>query len=148
MRIEHATCVAWKGQGVLLTGPSGIGKSDLALRLIKSGAELVADDQVRLHATESGLMASSPENVRGLLEVRGVGLVRFPYSEEAGVAMVVSLLADPKSEPRLPDKCHTIILNIELPLISIYPFYDSAPAKIMTVLEAVAEPGKIVEGAL
>ena len=75
----HATCVALRAgrswRGVLLRGPSGAGKSDLALRLVEGGGRLVADDQTALVPQGSGLVASPPGTLAGLLEVRGVGIV-------------------------------------------------------------------------
>ena len=72
----HGTCIAIDGAGVLLRGPSGCGKSDLALRLIDGGAVLVADDRVSLEARAGDLVASAPDALAGLLEVRGVGIER------------------------------------------------------------------------
>ena len=74
----HASCVAIGGRGVLLLGKSGVGKSDLALRLIAEGARLVADDRTILFAIRGALHAKAPETIKGLLEIRGVGIVAFP----------------------------------------------------------------------
>ncbi|MHA1114324.1 MAG: HPr kinase/phosphorylase, partial [Alphaproteobacteria bacterium] len=83
MTLVHATCVSLWGAGILLRGPSGSGKSDLALRLIDGGAVLVADDQVSLELRDGGLFASPPAATAGKLEVRGVGIVTVPFDEEA-----------------------------------------------------------------
>ena len=69
----HATCVAIGDRAVLLCGPSGSGKSDLALRLIDGGAQLVADDQVVLRAEGGRIVARAPEALAGRMEVRGIG---------------------------------------------------------------------------
>ena len=66
----HATCVAINDQGVLLVGPSGVGKSDLALRLIDGGAELVSDDQTKVCLEKGKLLASPPDKLAGMLEIR------------------------------------------------------------------------------
>lgn len=69
----HASCVAIGGRGVLLVGPSGSGKSDLALRLIDGGAELVADDRVALRLADGRPVADAPPALAGLLEIREIG---------------------------------------------------------------------------
>ena len=81
----HGTCVAVAGVGVLLRGPPGSGKSDLALRLIDRGAELVADDRVTLRREDDGIVASAPASLAGLIEVRGVGVARVPAIARARV---------------------------------------------------------------
>ena len=83
-RLMHATAVVVNNCGILLTGKSGSGKSDLALRLIETkNAVLVADDAVLLEKKGQKLYARPAENIAGLLEVRGVGLVKYPYIEES-----------------------------------------------------------------
>src|SRR5919205_3670266 len=81
----HGTCVARSGAGVLLLGPAGAGKSDLALRLLSRGFDLVADDQVVI---EDGV-ACPPPPLAGLMEVRGVGIVRLAYVAAARLALGV-----------------------------------------------------------
>ncbi len=79
--LVHATAVAIEGEAVLLRGPSGSGKSDLALRLIDGGAQLVADDQTLLRRAGGRVLASAPPAIAGLLEVRGVGVVRVEAAD-------------------------------------------------------------------
>ncbi len=74
----HGTSVALGGDGILLRGPSGSGKSDLALRLIADGARLVADDQTELRGVGETLEMAAPAAIAGRLEVRGVGILRVP----------------------------------------------------------------------
>lgn len=125
----HATCVAIGMQGVLLRGPSGAGKSDLALRLIDRGAWLVADDQVELAAEDGRLVARCPGTIRGLLEVRGLGLVSLPALQAAPVALVADLV--PGAEvPRLPHDERARIADISLSRIALNPFEHSAPRKL------------------
>src|ERR1700733_4175358 len=83
----HGTCVARDGAGVLILGPSGAGKSDLALRLLGRGFDLVADDQVDI---VNGL-PPAPDALAGILEVRGVGIVRLPFSRDVKLKLVVDL---------------------------------------------------------
>ena len=88
---HSGTCVAVDGRGVLLRGPSGAGKSDLALRLIDRGAELVADDRVALVSSAGVLTASAPPALRGLMEVRGLGVFRLPYRTSVQLSLVADL---------------------------------------------------------
>src|ERR1700751_298914 len=92
----HGSCVARDGAGVLLVGPSGAGKSDLALRLLGRGFGLVADDQVDV----LGGIARAPGALAGLLEVRGLGIVRLPYLSQAKLNLVIALTNHCE---RLPD---------------------------------------------
>src|ERR687898_3364772 len=75
----HATCVELSGTGVVLLGASGCGKSDLALRLIDRGARLVADDLVTVERHGRRLIARAPEAIAGLMEVRGLGIMRLDH---------------------------------------------------------------------
>jgi HPr kinase/phosphorylase len=89
--ILHATCVAVDGRGVLILGPSGSGKSALALRLLSLGARLVADDRTEVTVTGGRLVARCPVQIAGLIEARGVGLLRAPAVDQAEVALVATL---------------------------------------------------------
>ena len=76
----HATAVAIEKKAVLILGKSGAGKSDLALRLIMDkNAELIADDRVDIESVNGVLKAACPKNIQGLLEVRGIGICKFPF---------------------------------------------------------------------
>lgn len=134
----HATCVAFDNRGVLLRGHSGAGKSDLALRLIESGANLVSDDQVVITARKNRLVASPPSALEGMLEVRGVGICQYPFQAESDLCFVVDL--DQKTLPeRLPDLCRqkTMILGVNIPLFLLDPFQTSAPDKVRAMLKMI-----------
>src|SRR5262249_56480335 len=92
----QATCVAVDGHGLLLRGPPGSGKSDLALRLIDSGARLVADDGVELRREGLCLLArlpsTAPDSVRGRIELRGLGILPAPSVTEAPLVLVIDLV--------------------------------------------------------
>ena len=133
MPLVHATCVAVDGRGVLLRGPSGCGKSDLALRLIDDGASLVSDDQVSLAVVDDGLIADAPANIRGLLEIRGLGLVRVATAQHVQVAAVVDLVDGGRIE-RLPKAATLALSGIRLPLYRLDARAPSAPAKIRLLL--------------
>src|SRR5260370_18657619 len=125
----HATAVAIGGRGVLLRGASGAGKSDLALRLIDAGARLIADDQSELHRRGDSIIARAPATIAGLVEVRGIGIIRLDALAEAPVALLVDLAA-PQSLERLPARRSERVLGLHLPLIALAPFEASAPAKL------------------
>ena len=127
--LVHATCVELYGLGVLLRGPSGSGKSDLALRLIDGGARLVADDQVVLTAEAGGIQAAAPTRIAGRIEVRGVGIVEVATIDTAPVVLVVELVA-PADVPRLPDPNKCLLAGTTLRSISLAPFEASATAKV------------------
>ena len=129
MRI-YGTCVALSGLGVLLRGPSGSGKSDLALRLIDGGARLVADDQVELALDAAGrVMARAPRALDGLLEVRGIGILKMKTVRTAPVTLVVDLDSDDRVE-RLPEVETCLLLDRPIRRVVLAPFHASTPAKL------------------
>ena len=87
----HASCGAGQGKGLLILGPSGAGKSALALELMALGADLVADDRTDLVAESGRVMASCPPVLSGLIEARGLGLLRVPSVLQAQVVLAVDL---------------------------------------------------------
>lgn len=134
----HATCVSLEGTGVLLIGPPGSGKSDLALRLIDGGATLIADDRVEIERRANGLIASAPRRIAGLLEVRGIGIARLTAAAESAVALALEMSAPEKIE-RLPPTLTWECLGIELPLIKLDPFAASACAKVRLAVRNVTQ---------
>ena len=123
----HATAVAFGDAAVLLVGPPGAGKSDLALRLIDRGALLVADDQVDAEAVCGRLIANAPAAIAGLLEIRGVGLIALPFAVAVPVILVCDL---GMAVERLPCPAHKRIGSVSIPLLAIAPFEASAPNKV------------------
>ncbi len=123
---------------VLLRGPPGSGKSDLALRLIDAGATLVADDQVELRTVEGTLRATAPPALAGLIELRGIGLLRLGAAAEATVGLVVDLAPDAAPE-RLPEPSHCVIEGIAVPRIAIEPFQASAAARVRGAARALRD---------
>ena len=129
----HASTVASGGRAVLISGPSGSGKSDLALRLIDRGFALVSDDQTIVRLDGESLLASAPLNIAGKLEVRGIGIVEMHHVDDQPVALLVELASD---IDRMPDDSrHRTILGVAVPLISIDAMTASAPAKIVVALD-------------
>jgi serine kinase of HPr protein (carbohydrate metabolism regulator) len=129
----HASTVATGGRAVLLSGPSGSGKSDLALRLIDRGFTLVSDDQTIVRREGDRLIAKAPPTIAGKLEVRGLGIVEMETVTNIPVALFVELTSDIE---RLPDENRErSILGVELPLISIDAKTASAPSKVALALD-------------
>ena len=138
--LVHGTAVAIEGDAVLLRGRSGAGKSDLALRLIDGGARLVADDQAELQRTAKHVLVRSPMAIAGLLEVRGIGIVRVEPLAEAPLALLVDLVP-PEEVERLPELSLEQVLGLAVRLITLAPFEASAAAKIrIAVRELSASP--------
>jgi hypothetical protein len=131
----HASCVAVNGKGVLLTGVSGVGKSDLALRLIHEGAKLVADDQVFVVGDGDTAFASPPENLAGLLEVRGMGIFRLDYQPACPVAAVFELQPG-KTFERMPAQSTLVreLTGVAIACWPLDPFCASATARISAAL--------------
>lgn len=138
----HATAVFIDGRGVLLRGESGRGKSDLALRLLRSVADarLIADDQVWLTARDGRLFARAPDVIAGLLEVRGLGLLPVAHMTEGPLDLIIDLVAR-GDVPRLPEPHHIEIEGIRLPLLAFHAFDVSAPEKLRIALATIAAHG-------
>lgn len=129
----HASCVTLKNKGILLLGDSGSGKSDLTLRLIEQcNAKLVADDRVDLSVKNNNIIASCPKNIQGLLEVRGVGIVKYPFYKKTNLKLVINLSSD--RPERLPKREYYIFERIKVPLIRLNPAENSAPFKVIAAL--------------
>lgn len=150
--LVHGTAVAMGARCVLLRGPSGAGKSDLALRLLALEgatltpfgidcdvrARLIADDQVHLDARDGRVIASAPATIRGLLEVRGIGIVPVhALDDQIEVRLVVDLVAA-ALVPRMPLSTSTTVLcGIDLPHLACAAFEASTPLKIALALQRV-----------
>lgn len=128
----HATCVAVASRGVILLGPSGTGKSDLALRLIERGAVLVADDRCDLWTEQGQLWCAPPEILAGRIEVRGVGIVENPFVAPAPVLLAVRL-AD--RYERMPSHgLIEMVAGVAVPSLQMAAFEGTAPYKIELAL--------------
>src|SRR5690348_13530206 len=129
----HASTVASNGRAVLITGPSGSGKSDLALRLLDRGFVLVSDDQTIVRREGDRLLATAPPTIAGKLEVRGIGIVEVDRVSDTPVALVVELRSDIQRMP--DDSRERLILGIAVPLISVDAMTASAPSKVALALD-------------
>lgn len=141
--LVHGTCVALGRTGALLRGPSGSGKSDLALRFIYLARRgpaaieaplLVADDQVLVHRSEERLIARAPATIRGLLEVRGIGIVEVKPAPESLLSVIVDLVA-PGEVERMPQTQEIErMLGVDVPIVRLAPFENSAPIKLAAAI--------------
>jgi serine kinase of HPr protein (carbohydrate metabolism regulator) len=131
----HATSVAIDGRVVMLRGPSGSGKSDLALRLIDRGAALVSDDYTLVKRIDGRLVATAPDTIRGKMEVRGIGIVAMAALSDVPVALIADLF-DPVD--RMPlEPVHRTVAGIAVPVVKISPFEASAPIKVELALRTL-----------
>ncbi|VAW04256.1 HPr kinase/phosphorylase [hydrothermal vent metagenome] len=139
MTLIHGSGIFMDGKGILITGPSGSGKSDLALRLMALGAELVGDDYVILshtlsHTGQGRVMMRPSDTIAGRMEVRGVGIVNVDFRADATVDMVVNLVGDVACLERLPEKKTTLLDGVRLPCLDLFAFEVSAPEKLRAAL--------------
>jgi serine kinase of HPr protein (carbohydrate metabolism regulator) len=139
----HASCVAIDAHGVLLLGEPRAGKSDLSLRLIDRGAKLVADDQVELMRKGRKILASSPENIRGLIEVRGVGIFKTPAKQNVPVLLIVQLSQQEWIE-RLPQPEPYECLGVHIAQMRVCAFEYSAAIKIEMAMAALQDDSMTV----
>jgi serine kinase of HPr protein (carbohydrate metabolism regulator) len=129
----HASTVSLDGRAVMITGPSGSGKSDLALRLLDRGFSLVSDDQTIVRRDGDRLLASPPPQIAGKLEIRGIGIVEMEWASDVPVALLVELTSDIQ---RLPDDSRERpVLGARLPLVSIEAMTASAVSKVGLALD-------------
>ena len=137
--IRHAGLIAridrglWRG--VLIEGPSGSGKSDLALRSIGTGFRLVADDRTLVFVSNGGLYGKAPAALSGLLEVRGVGIIREPALPMAPIVLLARCLDRPDASRRLPDPTFETVAGVRLPVVDLWPFDTSAPDQLIRAME-------------
>ena len=120
----HASTVAIDGRAVLITGPSGSGKSDLALRLIDRGFILVSDDRTIVRRDGDRLLASAPPQIAGKLEIRGIGIIEMEAASDVPIALIVELTGDIQRLPE--DSRERPILGVALPLVTIDAMTASA----------------------
>lgn len=139
----HGTCVLVGARAVLIRGPAGSGKSDLAFRLIRgegASALLVADDQVGIANEEGRLIASPSAALAGLLELRGLGLLPLPFAARAEVALIVDLVSR-NAVPRLPEPRFVTLEAVNLPAVALHAFDVTAAEKVRLALETIPAKG-------
>ena len=147
----HGTCLSVNGEGVLLLGEPGTGKSDLALRLMDAPgygisespmrSKLVSDDQVIITRDEDRLIASPPPAIHGKLEIRGLDIVMLATQPSVALSLVVKLQSPSRIE-RLPDHATFDILGLALPAVEIDAKSASAPARLRAALHWLKQPNR------
>ena len=141
----HGTSVSIDGDGVLFRGPSGSGKSDLALRMINYGAQLVSDDQVCLMRRNDNIFMSSPPTIRNSMEVRGIGIVNTVAQKEAPLILVLNMLPN-NAASRMPIWQLCTFLDIKVPAVEFAPFEISAHLKVKLAINLARENGIKLDG--
>ncbi len=135
MKNIHASCVSYLNKGILIRGKSGLGKSDLCLRLIMDkGCRLVGDDRVDIYTKNGALKARSVATISNMLEVRGVGLVKFDAQKSTTVKLVVELVKESSQIERLPDEDFFEYENVKVKKIQLCAFEASAVDKVILAL--------------
>jgi HPr kinase/phosphorylase len=139
----HGTTICCEGRAVLIRGPSGSGKSDLALRCIMTSlhdagrpvaVRLVADDQTLIEARDGRLIASAPPAIASRIEVRGIGIVTAPAVAHSELRLVADVTPGQTIE-RLPDPPEQYeLLGIRIPLLRLAAFEASSPCKLALAL--------------
>ena len=134
----QSTSVVIDDNGVLILGDSGSGKSDLALRLIDNGATLISDDISICRKNSNNIYLYCPPEIKGLLEVREIGIITVPFVERIKLRLVVNLNNNNNNERFPKDSCFRI-LGIKIPIINIEGKNSSAVAKIKVKLNEIRE---------
>ena len=149
-KLVYGTAIALAGRAALIRGGAGAGKSDLALRclaqpssdLISGQAMLVADDQVLARVRDGKIHLSCPETIKGLLEVRGLGIIAVPAQDEAVLELLVDLVA-PEEVERLPDPdAAAELMGVRVPRLALHACEASAPIKLLLALQGSAGAGR------
>ena len=135
----HSTSVVIEDAGVMITGKSGFGKSDLALRLIDSGATLISDDVTICEKIGDSIFLFPPNETKGLLEVREIGIMTVPYIENIKLSLFVELVET--EIDRLPQKSFKKLLNIKINKIKIQGKNSSSVAKIKLKINEINNYG-------
>lgn len=128
----HATAVSIQGEALIITGPSASGKSDLAMRLIDRGAQLIADDNIVIMGDHNAPIAAQSEHHINALEIRGVGIIAMDCVNKIPLKIIVQLT---DTYEHIPSPLPLISYgHYVLPCLKISPFEISAPIKIEQAL--------------
>ena len=141
--ILHAGLIARRAhgfwRGVLIEGPSGSGKSDLALKALAAGWSLVADDRTIVWSDGGRLWGRAPEVLGGLIEARGVGVLRAARQPLAEIALVARC-AGAEAVERMPEPAAWSAFGTEVPLLVLAALEDSAMVKLDIALSILDSP--------
>ncbi|CAN5206085.1 HPr kinase/phosphorylase [soil metagenome] len=137
--IRHAGLIACRAggawRGALIEGPSGVGKSDLALRALDQGFALVADDRTLLFVSNGKLHGRAPAALAGLIETRGIGVLSHPYRPFCPVDLLVRCMDGPGAVERLPEPMFETLEGVVTPVLELWPLEPGAPGKIRRMFE-------------
>lgn len=140
----HASLIAHQGIGILLTGPSGSGKTRLAIEAMQLGAKFIADDQVAITLNTGMLMGGPRPGFKGVLEVRGIGLVQLPDTATQQVIHCMVELTPMEQIERLPATKETRdLLGVNVPLLRLAPPPHSSGGVLLSAVKWVQE-GRIL----
>ncbi len=139
MKQIHATAISYNNDGILILGDSGSGKSDLALRLIDKGAVLIGDDYIQIDKDNNLYPA---DNIKGLIEVRNIGILRSEFIEKIELKLVIELVDSLDKLERMPEVEYN---NLKIRKYKLYPFEISAPIKVLKILEIVNNSEILIE---
>jgi serine kinase of HPr protein (carbohydrate metabolism regulator) len=154
----HASAVLVGDRAVLIRGPSGSGKSRLAFELILAGrsgqippAVLIGDDRVHLDASQGQLMIRPARELAGLIEIRGLGIRRCDFAEQAVAGLVIDLGAGDAERLPLPEALLTEIGGVKIPRIPVGAGFSALPLVVaaLTTSEgtfSTATPPRLFEG--
>jgi HPr kinase/phosphorylase len=130
----HASAVLVENRAVLIRGPSGAGKSRLAFDLIIAGragqipkAVLIGDDRVHLHASKGYVVVRPARELAGMIEIRGLGIRRCEFAEEAIVGLIVDLFAEDAERLPRPEALQTLVSGVKIPRIPVGPGFTALP---------------------
>jgi serine kinase of HPr protein (carbohydrate metabolism regulator) len=129
----HASSVAIGGRGVLIGGRPGMGKSDLAFRLVDRGALLISDDYTIVRRVKGVALAAAPATIIGKIELRGVGIVELETAQDVPVALLVDLDERPERQPE-PGETR-LVAGVAIPVLRLAGLEASAPLKVEAALK-------------
>ena len=136
--ILHAGLIAARAGGdwraALIMGSSGAGKSDVMLRCLDLGLRLVADDRTLVWTSGERLFGRAPDPLRGLIELRGLGVVRERFLPFAEAVLLIHCRSDEAAVERMPDEATEQVCGLSLPTLALHALDASAPAKISRAL--------------
>jgi serine kinase of HPr protein (carbohydrate metabolism regulator) len=142
--IRHGGLIAQRQDGLwrgaLIEGPSGIGKSDLALRALDQGFRLVADDRVVTFTAGGRLYGKPHETLAGLIEVRGLGVMTAAALPFAQIVLVIRCVHGPEAVERLPEPRFETLTGVSVPVFDLWPREPAAPAKIRRMMQSLGVP--------
>ena len=136
----HATTIEYKKKGIMIMGESSSGKSDLALRMImQKKAKLIADDRTEIAIKNGKIIAFCPQNIKNMIEVRGVGIMKIKAKKSTTISLVVELVKSREEIERMPKKETFMFADACVEKIRLYPFECSAPDKVVIKLESLLD---------